>query len=109
MVDINCEEGQEWQDEKKGVCKMIMKIGTGSYLCTGSVINNTSGKLYPYILTAHHCLVASKETATNEELEQFLFYFNYEKNTMWRKTPNQAQNYNWLPTTCGIYIIRRSR
>lgn len=79
MVDINCEEGQEWQDEKKGVCKMIMKIGTGSYLCTGSVINNTSGKLYPYILTAHHCLVASKETATNEELEQFLFYFNYER------------------------------
>lgn len=38
MVNINCEEGDAWQKEKKGVCRIIEKIGKYSYLCSGSLM-----------------------------------------------------------------------
>lgn len=64
MVDINCEEGEQWQDHKNGVVKMIIPIGTSSFLCTGAILNNTKEDLKPYLLTAFHCLLSSKEQAS---------------------------------------------
>lgn len=78
-VNVNCEEGNLWESEKKGICKLQMRIGTGTYLCSGSLINNTAGDLKPYILTAAHCLNNGKKTATDQELAQWIFIFNYEK------------------------------
>lgn len=91
MVDINCEEGDNWQEEKRGVVKIIMRIGTGTYLCTGTVMNNTAADFIPYILTAHHCLVSSSGTASSEDLAQTLFYFNYERQRCGVSTINTAQ------------------
>ena len=79
MVDINCEEGDEWQEEKRGVCKQLMRIGAYTYLCTGSLINNTAEDKKPYILTSQHCLYSQVgKEATEEEMKQWIFYFNYE-------------------------------
>ena len=36
MINVNCPEGDNWQDEKRGVVKQYMKIGFYYYLCTGS-------------------------------------------------------------------------
>lgn len=89
-VNINCEEGALWQTEKKGICKLQMRIGTGTYLCSGSLINNTANDLTPYILTATHCLNNGRKTATDEELAQWLFIFNYEKSDCSNTSPEKS-------------------
>lgn len=53
-IDINCEEGEEWQTIKKSVCL----ITTPRLYCTGILVNNTSYNGKPYVLTAEHCLNA---------------------------------------------------
>lgn len=55
MVNINCEEGDEWQNQGKGVCMMVMKIGKRAFLCSGSLVNNTARDKKPYVLSAFHC------------------------------------------------------
>ncbi len=69
-VNINCSpEGDNWQTEKRAVCKIIIS-GTG--LCSGTLLNNTNQDGVPYFLTANHC-VNSQSVA-----EECLFIFNYE-------------------------------
>jgi len=74
-VNINCPEGAAWQDQKRGVVKIIVKDSIGrSVHCSGSIVNNTSENGIPYLLTANHCGRYSRPV----ELSQWLFYFNYE-------------------------------
>ncbi|MCD7977963.1 MAG: hypothetical protein LUG51_12730 [Tannerellaceae bacterium] len=80
MVNINCDEGDAWQNEKRGICRMIQRIGRNSYYCTGSLVNNTAEDLSPYILTAYHCMEDDLAIASDEDLTQWMFYFNYESN-----------------------------
>lgn len=73
-VNINCPEGLNWQNQKRGVVKIAVKIGSSSYWCTGTLLNNVNQDYKPYILSADHC--GSVATAT--DLSQWVFYFNYE-------------------------------
>ncbi len=78
MININCSpEGDNWQDEKRGIVKQYMKIGYGYYLCSGTLINNTQQDLIPYVLTAYHC----GEGGSVSDLNQWIFYYNYEAAT----------------------------
>ncbi|HBS88164.1 MAG: hypothetical protein A2W91_05185 [Bacteroidetes bacterium GWF2_38_335] len=76
-VNIQCPEGATWQDEKKGVARIEILIGGDSYLCTGSLVNNTSNNCTPYFLSAYHC----SEGASASDLNQWVFYFGYEAST----------------------------
>lgn len=76
-VDVNCSEGANWQDEKRGVCRMVIKNGTSSFLCTGSLMNNTAQDCTPYVLLADHCSYYSSY-ATAANMLQWVFYFHYE-------------------------------
>ncbi len=78
MVDIMCSEGEAWQKEKDGVIKMVTPIGNYVYLCSATLLNNTSEDFTPYIYTAFHCLEGDGKIASEIELQQTLFYFNYE-------------------------------
>lgn len=73
-INVNCAEGNDWQDEKQGVVRIMVKRGSVSYWCTGSLLNNTRQDYKPYLLTADHC----GQQATAAELSQWIFYFNYE-------------------------------
>jgi hypothetical protein len=73
-VDVNCSEGNNWQDEKRGVVRMSMLIGNSLYWCSGSVVNNTANDCTPYVLSAWHC----GEGASSANMNQWVFYFNYE-------------------------------
>lgn len=77
-VNINCPEGDNWQDEKKGVAKSLTPIGTGIYLCSGTVVNNTLQDLTPYYLTAQHCFYAGGVKTDGEQWNQIIYYFHYE-------------------------------
>jgi len=79
-VNINCEEGDAWQNQKKGVCYMTQRINNKTYFCTGSLVNNTAQDLKPYILSAQHCACSPTYVeASPEEMEQWVFYFHHER------------------------------
>jgi V8-like Glu-specific endopeptidase len=72
-VGINCPEGKDLQDVKHAVCKITFRTDSGSYLCSGALLNNARNDEIPYFLTASHCISTSAEAST------LVAYFNYEK------------------------------
>ena len=78
-VNINCEEGDAWQNEKKSVCYTIQKIGNTNYICTASLMNNTAEDFTPLILTACHCAYNGSWFASESDMMQWLFYFHRER------------------------------
>ena len=50
-IDVNCPLGAGWQNQRNSVAMMI----NGGGFCTGSLVNNTSGTIIPYFLSANHC------------------------------------------------------
>jgi hypothetical protein len=73
-VNVNCPEGNSWQNEKRSVAKIVLKAGSGTYLCTGALVNNVRQDSTPYLLTARHC----GNTASLSDYSQWVFHFNYE-------------------------------
>lgn len=73
-ININCPEGKDWQDEKKGIARILVRDGSFLGWCSGSLVNNTANDCTPYFLTAMHC----GETATTSDFNQWIFYFAYE-------------------------------
>lgn len=72
QVNVNCSEGAQWQDEKRGVARIVAISGYSYGLCTGSLINNTAQDCKPYFLTAMHCIVEASN------FNNWRFYFNFE-------------------------------
>ncbi len=73
-VHVNCVEGEYWQNEKKGVARILVKQDNLTFWCTGSLINNTRNDGTPLFLTANHC----GEYADSIDYSKWLFYFNFE-------------------------------
>lgn len=75
QINVICTpEGDNWQDEKRGVVRIQVKEGNQIGYCSGSLINNTALDCKRYILTAFHCGVNS----TTSDFNGWKFYFNYE-------------------------------
>jgi PKD repeat protein len=86
-IDINCPDGANYQDVKRGVCRIsTYDVGnTLAYHCSGSVINTTSRDRKYYILTANHCVgtltwepTTQYEYNANARIAEWIFEFNYE-------------------------------
>ncbi|MBN1649788.1 MAG: T9SS type A sorting domain-containing protein [Bacteroidales bacterium] len=75
-VNVNCSEGADYNNQKNSVVRLLIKEGNSAFWCTGSVINNVNNNLTPFILTADHC----GSEATTTDLNQWVFYFNYQSN-----------------------------
>jgi hypothetical protein len=81
-VNIGCSpEGIDWQDEKDGVVRIQVKVSGSGFWCTGSLVNNVRNDNIPYVLTADHCAFQLGHYASVADLNQWLFYFNYESQT----------------------------
>ncbi|MBS1596346.1 MAG: T9SS type A sorting domain-containing protein [Bacteroidetes bacterium] len=83
-VNIACSEGADWQDEKNAVVRMLVKLSSGYGWCTGTLMNNTNNDCEPYILSADHCYQDESNNyvaATAAQLNQWVFYFDYESPT----------------------------
>ena len=72
-VDINCDEGLDYQDIKHAVLRYTFEEDNMLYMCTGTLINNYQNDGTPYMLTAAHCVCSDKIAET------VITYFNYEK------------------------------
>lgn len=74
-VNVNCPEGNNYRNAQKGVVRIQVRIGQYAIgWCSGSLINNTSRDLAPYVLSAAHCIEDASPTYYNN----YVFYFNYE-------------------------------
>jgi lysyl endopeptidase len=72
-VNINCTQGAAYQNEKRGVVRILVNTTTGLFWCTGSLMTNTKQDGKPYMLSAFHCVDGK---IPNYNL--FNFYFNFE-------------------------------
>lgn len=50
-IDVNCPQGAGWEKQRNSVAMMM----NGGGFCTGSLVNNTSGAIIPYFISANHC------------------------------------------------------
>ena len=87
QVNVNCSEGDNWQNEKRAVALILVN---GNRFCTGSLVMTTSKDYQPLLLTADHCLGgwANEEYAgiagfkydaiNSPNLNHWSFYWNYE-------------------------------
>lgn len=80
MININCHEGINWQQQKRGVVMMMLRYREGIpyygwNACTASLINNTAEDGRPLLLTASHCYISPELSS------QTILYFNYEFET----------------------------
>ncbi len=53
--NVNCALGDDYDDQKRGVVRILTIYNTGIGWCSGSMINNTNNDGKPYVLTANHC------------------------------------------------------
>jgi lysyl endopeptidase len=72
-VNINCPAGANWQNQKRGICRIIMVVEEGMGYCSGSLMNNTNEDGTPYILGAYHC-----QDGYTPLWDMYRFDFNYE-------------------------------
>jgi PKD repeat protein len=77
-VNVNCSEGLHWQKQKQGAVKILTKVGTQTFYCTGVLMNNTLQDFSGLLLTAGHCSEGTGTFASDEDYKHWIFYFNYE-------------------------------
>lgn len=76
LVDANCSEGSAWTAQRDAVVHYSFVAG-GTFVCSGSVVNNTDNDCTPYILTANHC----GEPNASSDITNHVWYFNYQRPT----------------------------
>ncbi len=70
--DVACSEGEAWRDEIRSVA--VISLG-GSRMCTGQLLNDTSGDGRMFFLTARHCGVSASNASS------LVVYWNYQTST----------------------------
>ncbi|MCX5823463.1 MAG: trypsin-like peptidase domain-containing protein, partial [Deltaproteobacteria bacterium] len=68
-IDATCYSA--WSSESNATAKMTYVKDGGSYLCSGTLLNDTTSSFTPYFLSANHCI--SKQTVAST-LETYWFY-----------------------------------
>ncbi|MDR1882131.1 MAG: trypsin-like peptidase domain-containing protein [Prevotella sp.] len=93
MINTGCPEGDPWQDQKRGVVLLRMLKSDGkTWLCSGTLVNNTRNDKTPYLLTAEHCF----ENMTVEQIQNNTgFIFEYEFPACEIKTGDKAPKYKY--------------
>ena len=76
QVDVACTpENIGWSEQIDAVVHFTYTDPNYIYVCSSSVINNTSQDCTPYIFTAWHC----GEPNANQNLSGYTWYWNYQK------------------------------
>ena len=72
LIDVNCQEGNDWCDQKRSVAIYHFSESGGRYLCTGALVNSYRNDFTQYFLTARHCTNKVIDWSTTT------FCFNYQ-------------------------------
>ncbi|MEM9888438.1 MAG: hypothetical protein AAF849_21265 [Bacteroidota bacterium] len=71
--DVACEEKEEIDKIKRGVCRIMMVLEEGTGWCTGNLVNTTAQDGRPLVLSAYHCF-----DGYTPLFDLWRFDFNYE-------------------------------
>ncbi len=74
-LDVACEEADPWREQVRSVGRYTFESNGTTFLCSGTLVNNTAEDKTPYFLTAEHCI------STPEEASTMVFYWNYQNRT----------------------------
>ncbi len=88
-VDVVCNEGDDWQEQIKSVGRYTITKSSGTFLCTGQMINNTNNDGMPLFLTANHCGFNSSNASTIN------IWWNYQSSQC--RTPGSSASGNPIP------------
>lgn len=72
--DVACPIADPWRDQVNSVVLIAISNSTGSYRCSGAMINNVRNDKTPYVYSANHC-----STYPNEDT--YIFVYEYQTNT----------------------------
>jgi hypothetical protein len=78
----------------------------GVGFCSGSLINNERSDGAPLFLTAMHCICSTGDAINNANLDQWIFYWDFEAPTSNCGQNCPSGNFN---TTCGAYILANDK
>ena len=71
-VDVQCAEGLFPETHADAVASILYEMEDGTYLCSGTLLNDTLDDTFiPYFLTAHHCVPSATVAHT---VEAWWFY-----------------------------------
>ncbi len=68
-IDVSCYSG--WSPESNATAKMSFVNSGSSYVCSGTLLNDTASSKTPYFLSANHCI--SNQTVAST-LQTYWFY-----------------------------------
>ena len=107
LINVNCEEGQQWIDQKRSVVRIKSRVQGRILQCSGVVINNTRRDNTPYILTAEHCghIINTDIYASESDINSWLFDFDYESISC--NNPSNELDLNYWSLT-GAKLIAQS-
>lgn len=74
-VDTVCPEGDAWRNQINSVAQYTFSSGSSSFVCSGQLVNRTSGDRSPIFSTANHCM------STQSEVGSMVLYWKYETAT----------------------------
>lgn len=77
-VNVNCSEGDPYQDVKKSVARILVKNGGLLNWCTGTLMNNTAYDCKMLFMTAEHCALDGNTISSTADINDWVFYFNFE-------------------------------
>ena len=77
QVDVKCSEINGWEHQRDAVVKYTFVVGSNTFECSGTILNNTAEDCKPYILTANHC----GEPTNSSAVQNNVWYFNYQRNS----------------------------
>ena len=72
-VNVNCPEGDVWEQQKRSIIRINMVLEEGIGFCTGNLMNNTAEDETPYVLTGFHC-----QDGFTPIYDLWFFDFNFE-------------------------------
>ena len=81
--DVICPVGNPWRDQIRSAA--VYSLG-GSRICSGQMVNNTSGDYTPYFLSANHCGIS------NGNAGSLVVYWNYEAPSCGQQTGGSLSN-----------------
>ena len=61
-LDASCYEA--YANQRNAVARMIFTSGGGTYVCTGTLLNDSQSSGTPYFLTANHCISQQAEASS---------------------------------------------
>jgi hypothetical protein len=94
-INTACPEGDLWRDQIRSVACYYITRADGTYVCTGTLINNTDQDDKPYFLTAFHCLDEYGNGVLadpNGIAASMVVYWNFQASTCSGTSGSESQN-----------------